>query len=74
LANALRDSRHLRGPRVLCDNEGKSLTQKVVQGMLRRAARHANVKPGVHILRHYAGLGTMPSDLDTIRNWAANCA
>ena len=61
LANALRDSRHLRGPRVLCDNEGKSLTQKVVQGMLRRAARHANVKPGVHILRHYAGLGTMPS-------------
>ena len=52
LANALRDSRHLRGPRVLCDNEGKSLTQKVVQGMLRRAARHANVKPGVHILRH----------------------
>jgi integrase len=52
LANALRDSRHLRGPRVLCDNEGKPLTQKVVQGMLRRAARRANVKPGVHILRH----------------------
>jgi integrase len=30
--------------------------------------------PRLHDLRHYAGLGTMPSDLDTIRNWAANCA
>jgi site-specific recombinase XerD len=27
-------------------------TQKVVQVMLRRAARRANVKAGVHILRH----------------------
>jgi site-specific recombinase XerD len=52
LTDALRDSRHLRGARVLCDAEGKPLTQKVVQVMLRRAARRANVKPGVHILRH----------------------
>jgi integrase len=52
LTDALRDARHLRGPRVLCDAEGKPLTQKVVQVMLRRAARRANVKPGVHILRH----------------------
>jgi site-specific recombinase XerD len=28
------------------------LTQKVVQVLVRRAARRANVKPGVHILRH----------------------
>ncbi|MEO8681667.1 MAG: tyrosine-type recombinase/integrase, partial [Vicinamibacterales bacterium] len=28
------------------------LTQKVVQVMMRRAARRANVKPGVHLLRH----------------------
>jgi len=52
LTGALRDARHLRGPRVLCDGEGRALTQKVIQVMLRRAARRANVKPGVHILRH----------------------
>jgi len=52
LTDALRETRHLRGARVLCDGEGKPLTQKVVQVMLRRAARRANVKPGVHILRH----------------------
>jgi len=28
------------------------LTQKVIQVLLRRVARRANVKPGVHILRH----------------------
>ena len=37
---------------MLCSAEGKPLTQKVVQVMLRRAARGANVKSGVHILRH----------------------
>ena len=52
LAGALQAARHLRGPRVLCDSEGKPLTQKVVQVMVRRVARRANVKPGVHILRH----------------------
>jgi integrase len=52
LTDALREARHLRGQRVLCDAEGKPLTQKVVQVMLRRAARRANVKAGVHILRH----------------------
>jgi integrase len=52
LAAALQAARHLRGPRVLCDAEGKPLTQKVVQVMMRRVARRANVKPGLHILRH----------------------
>ena len=52
LAGALREARHLRGPRVLCDAQGQPLTQKVIQVMVRRAARRANVKPGVHILRH----------------------
>ena len=52
LAEALRQTRHLRGARVLCNDEGQPLTQKVVQVMMRRAARKANVKPGVHILRH----------------------
>ena len=52
LTEALRESRHLRGPRILCDAQGQPLTQKIVQGLVRKAARRANVKPGVHILRH----------------------
>jgi site-specific recombinase XerD len=31
---------------VLCDGTGKPLTQKVVQVLVRRTARRANVKPG----------------------------
>ena len=53
LTEALRQARHLRGPRVVREGDGQPLTQKVVQGMMRRAARRANVKPGVHILRHH---------------------
>jgi integrase len=52
LTEALREARHLRGPRVLCDGTGKPLTQKVLQVLVRRTARRANVKPGIHILRH----------------------
>ena len=48
----MREARHLRGQRVLCDAAGKPLTQKVVQVLVRRTARRANVKPGIHILRH----------------------
>ena len=53
LTEALRQARHLRGPRLVCEGNGQPLTQKVVQGMMRRVARRANVKPGVHILRHH---------------------
>jgi integrase len=52
LASALRDHRHLRSARVLCQRDGSPLTQKIVQDYMGRAARRANVKPGVHILRH----------------------
>jgi integrase len=52
LTEALRQARHLRGARVLCDKQGQPLTQKVIQVMMRRVARRANAKPGVHILRH----------------------
>lgn len=52
LTEALRQARHLRGARVLCDKQGQPLTQKVIQVTMRRVARRANVKPGVHILRH----------------------
>jgi site-specific recombinase XerD len=51
-ADALRDARHLRGPRMVSDSQGHPLTQKEIQGLTRRTARRANVRPGVHILRH----------------------
>ncbi len=51
LGTALAVHRHLRHRRVLCV-DGQPLTQKVVQGLVARAARRAKVKPGVHILRH----------------------
>jgi site-specific recombinase XerD len=37
---------------VLCQRDGSPLTQKIVQDYVKRAARRANVKPGVHRLRH----------------------
>jgi integrase len=38
--------------RLTGDGTGKPLTQKVIQVLVRRTARRANVKPGIHILRH----------------------
>jgi integrase len=52
LLETLKAARHLRAPRVICDEKGQPLTQKVVQVTVRRVARRAHVKPGVHILRH----------------------
>jgi integrase len=52
LAAALREHRHLRTVRVLYQRDGSPLTQKIVQDYMKRAARRANVKGGVHILRH----------------------
>ncbi len=53
LTAALRDHRHLRAARVLCVDNGKSLTQRLVQGLVQRAARRANLQAvGVHVLRH----------------------
>jgi len=53
LAEALRTHRHLRGDRVLAQEDGQPLTQKVVGGHVRRAARLANLaNGGVHVLRH----------------------
>jgi site-specific recombinase XerD len=52
LTEALRAGRHLRGPRVGCQGQGEPLTQKVVRGLMQHVARRANVRPGVHILRH----------------------
>ena len=53
LAGALRDHRHLRGTRVLIQRDGRPLTQKIVQVLVRKAARKANLRNGgVHVLRH----------------------
>ena len=52
LTAALREHRHLRGSRVLCEADGKPLTRQQVQGRVKRASRRANVRDGIHILRH----------------------
>jgi integrase len=53
LAAALREHRHLRGARVLCQRDGSSLTQKIVQEHVRRSVRRAQLATsGVHRLRH----------------------
>jgi integrase len=52
LADALKQARSLKGRRVVCDKKGTPLTQKEVQVIMRRVGRMANVKPGVHVLRH----------------------
>jgi integrase len=53
LTAALTAHRHLRGRRVLCQPDGSPLTQKIVQGHVRRSARRAGLdKSGVHRLRH----------------------
>jgi site-specific recombinase XerD len=52
LTAVLREHRHLRGPRVLCDVDGTPFTRQMVQARVKRASRRANVRDGVHILRH----------------------
>ena len=52
LADALRKQQHLRSSRVLCRDDGTALTRQFVQSRVRSAARRANVRKGVHILRH----------------------
>ena len=53
LATALRLHRHVRGPRVMYQDDGKPLTEKVVQNLVTRSARKAGLRGnGPHILRH----------------------
>jgi integrase len=52
LSTALREHRHLRSQRVLCEIDGTPLTRQRVQYRLKRIAKHANVREGVHRLRH----------------------
>ncbi len=53
LTEALRKHRHLRGSRVLYQDDGNTISQKVVQVLVRKASKRAGLaKGGVHILRH----------------------
>jgi integrase len=53
LTAALSDHRHLRSPRVLCQDDAEPLTRQIVQTRAKRAARKAGLRHhGVHILRH----------------------
>jgi integrase len=52
LTAALQRYRSLKARRVVCQTDGSPLTQKIVQDHMRRTARRANVRDGVHILRH----------------------
>ncbi|HXG90529.1 MAG TPA: tyrosine-type recombinase/integrase [Vicinamibacterales bacterium] len=53
LGVALRAHRHLRGARVVSEQDGRPLSQKVMQCLVRRAAKRANVvHEGIHVLRH----------------------
>jgi integrase len=52
LKEALRTHQHLRGSHVLAGKDGRPLTQKMVQNLVKWAARRAGVPHGVHILRH----------------------
>lgn len=52
LAEALRQHRHRRSPRVLCTDTGQPVTRRVAWGWVSRACKRAKVPSGVHILRH----------------------
>ena len=48
----LRQYRHLRSGRVVCREDGRPFTRQGAWSLVRAAARQANVRTGVHILRH----------------------
>ena len=52
LEAALRQHRHRRNPRVLCKDDGSPITRQGAWSRVRYAARRANLRTGVHILRH----------------------
>ena len=52
LTAALAEHRHLRSKRVFCQDDSTPFTRQIVQNRMILAARRANVRRGVHILRH----------------------
>jgi integrase len=71
LADTLRNHRHLRGSRVLYQDNGEPFTEKTVQTWLLRAARRAGVENnGPHRLRHASGDAGSSSARDSGAGWA----
>lgn len=54
LAETLKEHRHLRSERVLCQEDGTPLTPKMIRRLMERIQRRAGLEPtgAVHILRH----------------------
>jgi integrase len=53
LGAALQSHRHLRGNRVLCEEDGRPLSKRIIQRLVERLSRRANLaKTGIHIMRH----------------------
>ena len=53
LEAALRQHRHLRSSRVLCQDDGGPVTRQMIQNRMKLAARRSSCRTaGVHILRH----------------------
>jgi len=75
LETALRDARHLRGRRVLCDERGSPLSQKEVQGLVRRVAERAggavrSSHPAAHVL-FALGYARCSGEGDSGTGWAS---
>jgi site-specific recombinase XerD len=73
LAEALTRLRHLRGPRVLYTDDGREVTDRIVQLWYARAQRMAglDVSGGIHRLRHtfcsmLASEGALPGDIQKL--------
>jgi integrase len=53
LTAALRAARHLRGPLVFCDGDGKPVSENIIGNHVDHSARTAKLKHrGVHVLPH----------------------
>jgi integrase len=59
LSKAMQQHRHLRGPRVLCENDGTPITEDTLRYLVERSTRAANLTSerkqkgaGPHVLRH----------------------
>jgi integrase len=59
LTAALAEHRHLRSKRVFCQDDRTPFTRQIVQNRMILAARRANVRRGIHILRHHVLLAPL---------------
>jgi integrase len=76
LMASLRRHWHARGPWVLCWDDGRHLCETTVEHLVGRAARLANVLPGIHILRHTycSHLVAGGAPLPTVQSYAGHAS